>query len=182
MDGGHMLLLEPAGRVRHHRRRGARQPAHRHADAGAEAAHDGRSGRRARRRPRRRPTTRICCRCSISSSACRSRPASWRSRRTSRIRRRARSCRAIPKFLARHHSVAFLADSIKVIIVGGMAPHDLEALMDEDLQVHHDEERGPSAALTKIGRRAARPRHRRGGARHRDHDAGNRRAAVRDRP
>ncbi len=55
-----------------------------------------------------------------------------------------------PKFLARHHSVAFLSDSFKVIIVGGMAPHDLEALMDEDLQVHHDEERGPSAALMKV--------------------------------
>jgi chemotaxis protein MotA len=55
-----------------------------------------------------------------------------------------------PKFLARHHSVAFLSDSFKVIIVGGMAPHDLEALMEEDLQVHHDEERGPAAALTKV--------------------------------
>jgi chemotaxis protein MotA len=55
-----------------------------------------------------------------------------------------------PKFLARHHSVAFLADSIKVIIVGGMHPHDLEALMDEDLQVHHENERGPAGALTKV--------------------------------
>jgi chemotaxis protein MotA len=55
-----------------------------------------------------------------------------------------------PKFLSRHHSVAFLSDSFKVIIVGGMAPHDLEALMDEDLLVHHDEERSPSSALMKV--------------------------------
>jgi chemotaxis protein MotA len=55
-----------------------------------------------------------------------------------------------PKFLARHHSVAFLSDSFKVIIVGGMAPHDLEALMEEDLQVHHDEERNASSALMKV--------------------------------
>jgi len=55
-----------------------------------------------------------------------------------------------PKFLARHHSVAFLADSIKVIMVGGMQPHDLESLMDEDLQVHHESERGPAGALTKV--------------------------------
>lgn len=55
-----------------------------------------------------------------------------------------------PKFLARHHSLAFLADSIKVIIVGGMAAHDLEALMDEDLHVHHEDERGPAAALNKV--------------------------------
>ena len=47
---------------------------------------------------------------------------------------------AYPKFLARHHSVAFLSDSIKVIIVGGMSAHDLEALMDEDLHIHHDED------------------------------------------
>jgi len=55
-----------------------------------------------------------------------------------------------PKFLARHEAVDFLADSVKVLIVGGIAPHDLEALMDEDLKAHHDEALRPSAALTKI--------------------------------
>jgi len=55
-----------------------------------------------------------------------------------------------PKFLARHGSLDFLSDSIKVIIVGGMAPHDLEALMDEDLYVHHAEARAPSSALAKV--------------------------------
>jgi chemotaxis protein MotA len=56
-----------------------------------------------------------------------------------------------PKFLGNHHAVAFLTDSIKVIILGGIAPHDLEALMDEDLQVHHDEAVKPAATLTKVG-------------------------------
>jgi chemotaxis protein MotA len=56
-----------------------------------------------------------------------------------------------PKFLARHDAVDFLADSVKVLIVGGIAAHDLEALMDEDLKVHHDEALRPSAVLTKIG-------------------------------
>jgi chemotaxis protein MotA len=56
-----------------------------------------------------------------------------------------------PKFLARHEAVDFLADSVKVLIVGGIAPHDLEALMDEDLKAHHDEALRPAAALTKIG-------------------------------
>jgi len=56
-----------------------------------------------------------------------------------------------PKFLARHDAVDFLADSAKVIIVGGIAAHDLEALMDEDLKVHHDEALRPSVVLTKIG-------------------------------
>jgi chemotaxis protein MotA len=56
-----------------------------------------------------------------------------------------------PKFLGHHEAVDFLADSAKVIIVGGIAAHDLEALMDEDLQVHHHEALRPSAALSKIG-------------------------------
>ena len=56
-----------------------------------------------------------------------------------------------PAFLARHDAVDFLADSIKVLIVGGIAPHDLEALMDEDLKAHHDEALKPASALTKIG-------------------------------
>ena len=56
-----------------------------------------------------------------------------------------------PKFLARHEAVDFLADSVKVLIVGGIAAHDLEALMDEDLKAHHDEALKPASALTKIG-------------------------------
>ena len=56
-----------------------------------------------------------------------------------------------PKFLANHHAVHFLSDSIKVIILGGIAPHDLEALMDEDLEVHHHEALKPSQTLTKTG-------------------------------
>ena len=55
-----------------------------------------------------------------------------------------------PRFLARHESLDFLSDSIKVIIVGGMAPHDLEALMDEDIYVHHTKARAPSAAMAKV--------------------------------
>ena len=87
-----------------------------------------------------------------------------------------------PKFLARHHAVAFLADSVKVIIVGGMSPHDLESLMDEDLEVHHDEALQPSATLDEDRRRAAGPRHRRGRARRRHHDGRDRRPAGGDRP
>ncbi len=56
-----------------------------------------------------------------------------------------------PRFLARHEAVDFLADSAKVIIVGGIAAHDLEALMDEDLRVHHDDAVKPSGTLSKIG-------------------------------
>jgi chemotaxis protein MotA len=56
-----------------------------------------------------------------------------------------------PKFMARHEALDFLADSVKVIIVGGIAAHDLEALMDEDMNAHHEEALRPAAALNKIG-------------------------------
>jgi chemotaxis protein MotA len=56
-----------------------------------------------------------------------------------------------PKFLSRHDAVAFLADSAKVMIVGGISAHDFEALMDEDLRVHHDQALQPSAALARVG-------------------------------
>jgi chemotaxis protein MotA len=56
-----------------------------------------------------------------------------------------------PKFLGRHDALDFLADSAKVIIIGGISPHDLEALMDEDLHVHHETALKPSVALTKLG-------------------------------
>ena len=56
-----------------------------------------------------------------------------------------------PKFLKWHEALDFLADSVKVITVGGIAPHDLDALLDEDFKAHHEEALKPAAALTKIG-------------------------------
>jgi chemotaxis protein MotA len=47
--------------------------------------------------------------------------------------------------------VDFLADSFKVIIVGGILPHDLDALMDEDLHVHHEDAGRPAATLASVG-------------------------------
>jgi chemotaxis protein MotA len=56
-----------------------------------------------------------------------------------------------PNFLKRHSSMAFLADSARVIIVGGISPHDFEALMYEDLEVRHRESMAPAHTVTKIG-------------------------------
>ena len=55
-----------------------------------------------------------------------------------------------PRFLANHHAVDFFTDSVKVIILGGVGPHDLEALMDDDLEVHHHEAMKPSRTLARI--------------------------------
>ncbi|MEO8481957.1 MAG: flagellar motor stator protein MotA [Acidobacteriota bacterium] len=56
-----------------------------------------------------------------------------------------------PNFLKRHESLAFLADSARVIIVGGISPHDFEALMYEDLEVRQKEALLPQATLNKVG-------------------------------
>src|SRR6185369_10913162 len=56
-----------------------------------------------------------------------------------------------PTFMKRHTSLAFLGDSVKVIIVGGMSPHDLEALMDEDLEVYHADHARPAQTLSRLG-------------------------------
>jgi chemotaxis protein MotA len=56
-----------------------------------------------------------------------------------------------PSFLKRHESLAFLADSARVIIVGGISPHDFESLMYEDLEVRHREAMLPQSTLLKVG-------------------------------
>jgi chemotaxis protein MotA len=52
-----------------------------------------------------------------------------------------------PKFLQNHHAVAFFADTMRVIISGAVQPHDLEDLMDNDIEAMHEEEMMPSQAL-----------------------------------
>ena len=55
-----------------------------------------------------------------------------------------------PGFLAKHEAVDFLSDSVKVMIVGGISTHDLETLMDEDLEVRHHDKSRPSGVLGKV--------------------------------
>jgi chemotaxis protein MotA len=55
-----------------------------------------------------------------------------------------------PRFLANHHAVDFFTDSVRVVIMGGVSPFDLESLMDLDLEIHHHEAMKPSATLARI--------------------------------
>jgi chemotaxis protein MotA len=52
-----------------------------------------------------------------------------------------------PSFLANHHAVAFLCDTLKVVLSGGVPAHELEELMDLDLENLHEEEHLAPAAL-----------------------------------
>jgi chemotaxis protein MotA len=53
-------------------------------------------------------------------------------------------------FLKNHHAVEFMADTMKVIVSGSAEPHDLEELMDMDLETMHAEEAKAPAALTSV--------------------------------
>jgi len=53
-------------------------------------------------------------------------------------------------FLKNHHAVEFMTDTMKVIVSGSAEPHDLEDLMDNDLEVMHSEEAKAPAAVTSI--------------------------------
>jgi chemotaxis protein MotA len=55
-----------------------------------------------------------------------------------------------PAFLADHHAMAFLCDTIKIIITSNLPAHDLETLMDSDIETHHAEQQQPISVLQKV--------------------------------
>jgi chemotaxis protein MotA len=55
-----------------------------------------------------------------------------------------------PAFLKDHHSVHFVCDTLRVAITGGIPPHDLDQLIDSDLEVHHEHNAQPVHALTAV--------------------------------
>ncbi|MEO8199985.1 MAG: flagellar motor stator protein MotA [Gemmatimonadota bacterium] len=55
-----------------------------------------------------------------------------------------------PTVLHQHHAVTFLCDSLRLVMVGSVPPYDLEALMDNEIDVHHAQEAEAVSALTKV--------------------------------
>lgn len=55
-----------------------------------------------------------------------------------------------PKFLKDHHAVHFVCDTMRVLITGGVANHDLNEMMELDMEVHHHEAGAPVSALTSM--------------------------------
>jgi len=56
-----------------------------------------------------------------------------------------------PKVLHEHHAMEFLCDSLRLVLVGSVPPHDLDAMMDGEMDVHHEEAGKPAGALQKVG-------------------------------
>ena len=56
-----------------------------------------------------------------------------------------------PDLLNNHHVMDFFTDTMRLMIVGGSEPHDIEGLMDADIETHHIESSKPGMILQKIG-------------------------------
>jgi len=55
-----------------------------------------------------------------------------------------------PTVMHDHHAVDFLCDSLRLVLVGSVPPHDLEGLMDAEIDVHHEQVAKPVGVLQKV--------------------------------
>jgi chemotaxis protein MotA len=57
---------------------------------------------------------------------------------------------SFPKFLANHHAVDFVCDTLRTHVAGTSSPFELDQLMEIDLEVHHQESHAPISALNTV--------------------------------
>jgi chemotaxis protein MotA len=55
-----------------------------------------------------------------------------------------------PRFAANHHAVEFLCDYMRMMTLGTNNTHELEALMDEELEAHHQERQRLVTAIQSL--------------------------------
>jgi chemotaxis protein MotA len=55
-----------------------------------------------------------------------------------------------PSFMANHHAQEFLCDYLRLMTLGTDNPHELEGLMDQELDTHHQEAHRVSHALQQL--------------------------------
>ena len=58
--------------------------------------------------------------------------------------------RNYPDFLGDHHAVAFVCDTLRMAITGGVDPFDMDQMMELDMEVHHQEASQPVNALNTM--------------------------------
>ncbi len=56
-----------------------------------------------------------------------------------------------PKFAKDHHAMVFFCDYLRLLTLGTSNAHELEAIMDQELEIHHDEMHAISGAVTTLG-------------------------------
>lgn len=55
-----------------------------------------------------------------------------------------------PKFLKNHHAVALVTDTLRTVMTTSISPHELESLLDAELESHHEELLIPSKSVANI--------------------------------
>ena len=55
-----------------------------------------------------------------------------------------------PKILDDHHMVVFITDCLRLIVGGTLDPHELESLLEYELEIHHKEAHEPAHAVQKV--------------------------------
>jgi len=56
-----------------------------------------------------------------------------------------------PTFLNDHHAVEFLCDYLRILTLGASNPHEVEAVMEAELDIHHAEDSAISGAILTMG-------------------------------
>jgi chemotaxis protein MotA len=55
-----------------------------------------------------------------------------------------------PKFLTDHHALAFVCDSVRMASSGGIEPFDADQMIENDMEVHHQQATLPIVALSTM--------------------------------
>lgn len=55
-----------------------------------------------------------------------------------------------PNFLKNHHAITLVTDTLRTVMTTSIAPHELEALLDTELEAHHEEALIPSNAISTV--------------------------------
>jgi chemotaxis protein MotA len=55
-----------------------------------------------------------------------------------------------PTIAADHHVVEFITDYLRMMVSGNLNAHEIESLMDSEIETHHHEAHAPVAALTRV--------------------------------
>jgi chemotaxis protein MotA len=55
-----------------------------------------------------------------------------------------------PRIVADHHMVEFITDCLRLIVGGNLDPHELESLLEYELETHHQEAAQPATAVQRV--------------------------------
>ena len=55
-----------------------------------------------------------------------------------------------PQIVADHHLMDFIRDCLRLMVGGSLDPHELESLLEQELESHHEQAHEPASAVQKV--------------------------------